>query len=151
MQVGYGPKGHPQKEVFLASPCPGLGIPIVKKIVDAQQGRLEILDNPDKGVTFSGSVNRPLRLIVSINVTSLYVFDISSRQFEHQMGVVENLPVQPELSLIAVVRVFNKVDLVSVENARTQSARYQAIPVYALEEEALGELLSAIKKVTGSH
>ena len=70
MQVGYGPKGHPKKEVFLASHCPGLGIPIVKKIVDAHQGRLEILDNPDKGVTFRESVNRPLRLIVSINVTS---------------------------------------------------------------------------------
>lgn len=30
----------------------GLGLPIVKKIVDAHQGVLEILDNPDRGVTF---------------------------------------------------------------------------------------------------
>ncbi len=30
----------------------GLGLPIVKKIVDAHNGRLEIRDNPDRGVTF---------------------------------------------------------------------------------------------------
>jgi len=30
----------------------GLGLPIVKKIVDAHKGRLEILDNPDAGLTF---------------------------------------------------------------------------------------------------
>ncbi|MCK4941927.1 MAG: PAS domain S-box protein, partial [Candidatus Aminicenantes bacterium] len=30
----------------------GLGLPIVNKIVEAHDGRLEILDNPDRGVTF---------------------------------------------------------------------------------------------------
>lgn len=30
----------------------GLGLPIVKKIVEAHKGRLEILDNPDTGLTF---------------------------------------------------------------------------------------------------
>jgi two-component system sensor histidine kinase HydH len=30
----------------------GLGLPIVKKIVEAHQGGLEILDNPDRGLTF---------------------------------------------------------------------------------------------------
>ncbi|MDQ1277245.1 MAG: two-component system, NtrC family, sensor histidine kinase HydH [Thermodesulfobacteriota bacterium] len=30
----------------------GLGLPIVKKIAEAHDGSLEILDNPDRGVTF---------------------------------------------------------------------------------------------------
>ena len=30
----------------------GLGLPIVKKIVDAHKGRIEVLDNPGAGVTF---------------------------------------------------------------------------------------------------
>jgi signal transduction histidine kinase len=30
----------------------GLGLPIVKKIIEAHRGNLEILDNPDRGVTF---------------------------------------------------------------------------------------------------
>ncbi len=30
----------------------GLGLPIVKKIIDAHKGHLEILDNPESGVTF---------------------------------------------------------------------------------------------------
>jgi signal transduction histidine kinase len=30
----------------------GLGLPIVKKIVEAHHGKVEILDNPEKGVTF---------------------------------------------------------------------------------------------------
>ena len=30
----------------------GLGLPIVKKIVDAHGGSLEIIDNPSKGLTF---------------------------------------------------------------------------------------------------
>ena len=37
----------------------GLGLPIVKKIVEAHDGRLDLSDNPEKGVTFS--VLLPLR------------------------------------------------------------------------------------------
>ena len=34
----------------------GLGLPIVKKIVEAHEGRIEVLDNPEEGVTFRVSI-----------------------------------------------------------------------------------------------
>jgi signal transduction histidine kinase len=37
----------------------GLGLPITKKIVEAHQGRLEVFDNTEKGVTF--------RVVISIS------------------------------------------------------------------------------------
>lgn len=37
----------------------GLGLPIVKKIVEAHRGRIEIVDNPEKGITFR--VEIPIR------------------------------------------------------------------------------------------
>lgn len=39
----------------------GLGLPIVKKIIDAHRGRIEIIDNQDKGITFR--VEIPLRKV----------------------------------------------------------------------------------------
>ncbi len=79
----------------------------------------------------------------------LHVVDVSNAQFEKQMGVVEDLLTELELSKIPTIRVFNKVDLISEEYARTQCARYQAIPVCALKEETLGELLGAMEQTIG--
>ena len=62
------------------------------------------------------------------------------------MAVVENLLVRLELSRMAVVRVFNKVGLVSVEYAWTQSAFYQAIPVYANKKRLWGNCSALLKK-----
>lgn len=76
----------------------------------------------------------------------LHVIDISNPRFEEQLTIVENLLTELELSRIPVVRVFNKVDMVSLEYARTQCDRYQAIPVSALKEETLGELLAAMEQ-----
>ncbi len=64
----------------------------------------------------------------------LNIFDISSRQLEQQMAMAENLLVRLELSRMAVVRDFNKVDLDFVEYAWTQGVFYRAIPVYANEK-----------------
>jgi GTPase len=75
----------------------------------------------------------------------LHVVDVSNTQFEKQMEVVEELLTELELSQIPVVRVFNKVDLVAREYALTQCARYQAIPVCALQENTFGEFLEAIE------
>jgi len=76
----------------------------------------------------------------------LHVIDISHPRFEEQMQVVENLLAELELSLIPIVRVFNKADLVSREYADTQCSRHQAIPVCALQEETLRELLEAMEQ-----
>ena len=77
----------------------------------------------------------------------LHVIDVSHPRFEEQMLVVENLLGELELSRIRILRVFNKVDLVSEEYAATQCTRYQAVPVCALQEETLRELLGAMDQV----
>jgi GTP-binding protein HflX len=76
----------------------------------------------------------------------LHVIDISHPRFEEQMLVVENLLAELELSRIPIVRVFNKADLVSRAYADTQCARHQAVPVCALQEETLGQLLVAMEQ-----
>ena len=76
----------------------------------------------------------------------LHVIDVSHPRFEDQISVVESLLGELELSRLRVLRVFNKVDLVSREYAATQCARYQAVPVCALQQETLGELLSAMEQ-----
>jgi GTP-binding protein HflX len=76
----------------------------------------------------------------------LHVIDISHPRFEDQMSVVENLLDELGLSRIRTLRVFNKVDLVSLEYAATQCARYQAVTICALQVETLGKLLSAMEQ-----
>ncbi len=80
----------------------------------------------------------------------LHVIDISNPRFEEQMAVVENLLDQLELSRIPIIRVFNKVDLISPDLAHVLQARYQAYPVCALQEETLDELLGGIERMTSS-
>jgi len=76
----------------------------------------------------------------------VHVIDISHPHFEEQMLVVENLLAELELSRIPIMRVFNKADLVSREYADTQCFRHQAVPVCALQEETLGELVEAMEQ-----
>ncbi|MBI4768091.1 MAG: GTPase HflX [Deltaproteobacteria bacterium] len=76
----------------------------------------------------------------------LHIIDISHPRFEDQMSVVENLLEELDLSRIRILRVFNKVDLVSREYAAAQCARYQAIPICALQEETLEELVNAMEQ-----
>ncbi|HSO71926.1 MAG TPA: GTPase HflX, partial [Thermodesulfobacteriota bacterium] len=75
----------------------------------------------------------------------LQVIDISNPRFEEQMNVVENLLNQLGLSTIPSLRVFNKIDLVTREYARIQSARFQAAAVSALQEQTIGELMKRIE------
>jgi len=76
----------------------------------------------------------------------LHVVDVSNPLFEKHLTVVEDLLKELELLHIPLLRVFNKVDLVSKEYARTQCLRYRAIPVCALEEKTFGEFLEVIDK-----
>ena len=76
----------------------------------------------------------------------VHVIDISHPRFEEQMLVVESLLAELELSRIPIVRVFNKADLVSREYADIQCSRHQAIPVCALQEESLRQLLVAMEQ-----
>jgi GTP-binding protein HflX len=76
----------------------------------------------------------------------LHVIDVSHPRFEDQMSVVENLLEELDLSRIRILRVFNKADLVSREYAATHCARYQAVPICALKEETLGELLRVMEQ-----
>jgi GTP-binding protein HflX len=80
----------------------------------------------------------------------LQVVDIGNPRFEEQMTVVENLLAELELSRIPMVRVFNKTDLVSLEYARIQCDRYQAVPVSARKAETLGELIGRIDRMAVS-
>jgi signal transduction histidine kinase len=57
--VDHGPGIPPEKRDEVFTPFyttkkegTGLGLAIVRKIVDAHGGRIRIVDNPDKGVTF---------------------------------------------------------------------------------------------------
>jgi GTPase len=80
----------------------------------------------------------------------LHIIDISNPRFEEQMTVVENLLADLDLSRIPMVRVFNKIDLVSKDFVQSQSTRYQAIPISAMGRETLGPLLRAVEKMEGS-
>jgi GTP-binding protein HflX len=80
----------------------------------------------------------------------IQVVDISNPRFEEQMTVVENLLAELGLSQIPMIRVFNKVDLVSEEYAQRQCDRYQAVAASARQAETLGALLEKIEKALGS-
>jgi GTP-binding protein HflX len=79
----------------------------------------------------------------------LHVIDVSHPRFEDQMQVVENLLEELELSRIRMLRVFNKVDLISGDYVASLCAHYQAVPICALQEETLRELLGAMEQVLG--
>ena len=54
---GCGIPGKRREEIFAPffttkKEGTGLGLPIAKKIIEAHKGHLELLDNPEKGVTF---------------------------------------------------------------------------------------------------
>lgn len=61
---GPGVPRDKKKEIFTAfytskREGTGLGLPIVQKIVEAHGGRLEVLDNPDRGATFRVVLPKP--------------------------------------------------------------------------------------------
>ena len=79
----------------------------------------------------------------------LHLIDISNPRFPEHIKVVEELLARLNLQHIPVLRVFNKVDLVSPEYAKIQCERYQAIAISALYPETLLPLLEKIEQILG--
>lgn len=62
----HGPGIPPDKKEIIFSPFfttkkegTGLGLPIVRKIVEAHRGQIQVIDNPDTGVTFRVRIPQP--------------------------------------------------------------------------------------------
>ncbi|UCG14986.1 MAG: GTPase HflX [Deltaproteobacteria bacterium] len=76
----------------------------------------------------------------------LHVIDVSNRMFEEQMHAVETLLQKLDLHLLAMLRVFNKVDLLDDgEYVQNICRLHQAIPVSALNLETLRPLVEAME------
>jgi len=80
----------------------------------------------------------------------LHLIDISNPRFPEHIEVVEELLAKLNLQHIPVLRVFNKMDLVSPAYAKSQCERYQAIAISALQPETLLPLLGKIEQILGS-
>ncbi|MBM3301866.1 MAG: GTPase HflX, partial [Deltaproteobacteria bacterium] len=71
----------------------------------------------------------------------LHVIDCSNPVFDAQLAAVEKLIERLELNAIPMIRVFNKIDLVSPETVENICARYGAIAVSAIDSRTFGPLI----------
>jgi GTP-binding protein HflX len=75
----------------------------------------------------------------------LHVIDVSNPRYEEQLGTVEELLSQLNLSHIPLLRVFNKQDRVSLETATVVAHRYGGLTLSALDSATLPPLLQRIE------
>jgi GTP-binding protein HflX len=71
----------------------------------------------------------------------LHVIDCSNPAFDAQMTAVEKLLERLEFNTIPMIRVFNKIDLVSTETVENICARYGGIGVSALDSKTFAPLI----------
>jgi GTP-binding protein HflX len=77
----------------------------------------------------------------------LHVADVSSPQLEAQLGAVERILEELELSGLPRLLVLNKSDRIDPEEARNQAARYQAPVITALDPATLPPLVARIQEL----
>jgi len=71
----------------------------------------------------------------------LHVIDCANPAFEAQMTAVEKLLEKLDLSLIPILRVFNKVDLVDKDTVENLCARYHGIAISAVDSKTFPPLI----------
>lgn len=76
----------------------------------------------------------------------VHVIDISNPRFAAQMKVVDELLYELELSDIAKMLVFNKIDLVDPAFLREELARHDAVALSALDPSTFGGFLDRARK-----
>lgn len=76
----------------------------------------------------------------------LHIVDASSPRFEQHIASVEKI--LSDLNLLDKKRilVFNKIDMLSVEEAGALAERFQAVPISARNRKTLTQLMAAIEK-----
>ena len=79
----------------------------------------------------------------------VHVIDLSNPAFERQVASVENILEELDLSLLPMLRVFNKADLVEPEFAADQCRLYSAVAVSALQPRTMPRLVAAIEAALG--
>ena len=76
----------------------------------------------------------------------LHVVDVANPRFEEQVGAVERILLDLNLERIPRLLVFNKVDLLPVEEAAALCRRFEAIPISAMDRKSFEPLLAELEK-----
>jgi len=76
----------------------------------------------------------------------LHVVDVSNHRFEQQIESVERIMFDLNLADKRKLLVFNKIDRMDREEAANAAARFNAIPVSALDRTTFQPLLSAVER-----
>ena len=85
----------------------------------------------------------------------VHVIDISNPSFRHQVEVVEGLLEELGLGRIPCLKVFNKTDLIDIDETREQVIGREGVGISALDRETFGPFLDRaqqlMKKLIAAH
>ncbi|HKQ76461.1 MAG TPA: GTPase HflX [Blastocatellia bacterium] len=76
----------------------------------------------------------------------IHLVDVSSPQIENQIASVNRILGELQLDAIPRLLVFNKIDLVELEELENRRRVYNAIPISAVDRNSLGRLVSDISE-----